>query len=76
MPVHLPEVLVGDNVDEDVDRVHPPVPGVAHQVPEHINLCQVELREVDVQTKKYFQIQIEPRFCRPGRPAPRERGRQ
>ena len=38
MPVHLPEVLVGDDVDEDVDGVHPPVPGVAHQVPEHINL--------------------------------------
>ena len=56
MPVHLPEVLVGDDVDEDVDRVHPPVPGVAHQVPEHINLCQVKLSIVDVKTKKFFQI--------------------
>ena len=61
MPVHLPEVLVGDDVDEDVDRVHPPVPGVAHQVPEHINLCQVKLSIVDVKTKKFFQIKN--RFC-------------
>ena len=40
-PVHLPEVLVCDDVYEHIACIHPPVPGVAHQVPEHTNLSKV-----------------------------------
>ena len=43
--VHLPEVPVRDDVDEHVHRIHPPVPGVANQVPKHIHLCEDEEKE-------------------------------
>ena len=45
--VHVPKPLVCDHVYEHIDGVHPPVPGIEDQVPEHINLQKLSFVKIE-----------------------------